>query len=80
MKPIHLFLLILVTISCKSQDNNHIITFNLKDLPKISEVKLSDLGFEDIEYIPLETNEQCIISKTSMKLELEMIYFLVKFI
>jgi hypothetical protein len=56
MKTIHLFLLIIVAISCKSQDNNKIITFNLKDLPKISEVKLSDLGFEDIEYILLETN------------------------
>lgn len=63
MKPIHLFLLILVTISCKSQDDNKIITFNLKELPKVTSVKLSDLGFVNIEYLPLETNEQCMIPR-----------------
>jgi hypothetical protein len=62
MKPIHFLLLLLLTVPCKSQENNLITTFNLKELPKISPVKLSDLGFVDIEYIPLETIEQSLIS------------------
>jgi hypothetical protein len=66
MKPTHLFLMILITLSCKSQDNNKIITFNLKELPKITSVKLSDLGFVDIEYIPLETKEQSLISRIDL--------------
>jgi hypothetical protein len=37
-------------------------TFNLTKLPKLMTVKLSDLGFVDIEYIPLETNKQSLIS------------------
>lgn len=41
---------------------NQIFTFNLTKLPDLSNVKLSDLGFVDIEYIPLETKEQSLIS------------------
>ena len=40
----------------------HIKAFSLSELPKLSNVKLSDLGFVDIEYIPLETKEQSLIS------------------
>jgi hypothetical protein len=57
----------LVAICCRntnSKDENQLKTFNLKELPKTTTVKLSDLGFVDIEYIPLETNEQSIISGT----------------
>jgi hypothetical protein len=61
----YLLFLSLFILSCKSQDNNQITTFNIKELPKIAEVKISDLGFVDIEYIPLETNEQCMISGTN---------------
>ena len=45
-------------------DDSAIVTFNLKKLPKVSNLKLSDLGFVDIEYIPLESNEQSMISGT----------------
>jgi hypothetical protein len=66
-----IFLKILIfsafAISCQNadkKDNNQLITFDLKELPEVTSVKLSDLGFTDIEYIPLETNEQSIISGT----------------
>ena len=45
-------------------DDSAIVTFNLKKLPKASNLKLSELGFVDIEYIPLESNDQCMISGT----------------
>lgn len=58
----------LFVISCRNAENkneNKVITFDLKELPKLTTVKLTDLGFVDIEYIPLETNEQSIISGTN---------------
>jgi len=54
-------------ISCQSAlmtDKDHIITFNLNKLPKASKVTLTDLGFEDIEYIPLEKNDQSLLKGT----------------
>jgi len=66
MKAIIKILLIpLIIVSCHSSINKEqsiIRTFDLKELPKISEVKLSDLGFVDIKYIPLETNDSCLFS------------------
>jgi hypothetical protein len=53
----------LFVISCQNSnysDKNQIITFDLKELTKITNIKLSDLKFDDIEYIPLETNEHCL--------------------
>jgi len=55
----------LLVISCQNSDNENISqikTFDLKELPKLTKVKLSDLGFTDIKYIPLETNEKSLIS------------------
>ncbi|MGE5458584.1 MAG: 6-bladed beta-propeller [Methanococcaceae archaeon] len=63
MKSILIFLTI-VSIGSVSVDDSSIVTFNLKELPKVSEIKLSELGFADIEYVPLESNEQCMISGT----------------
>jgi len=57
--------LCLVAFGCQSEQNkntNRIVTFNLKELPKLSTVKLSDLGFVDIEYVPLETTPKSAIS------------------
>jgi hypothetical protein len=61
--------LILVSIgygckNVKSANDSGIVTFDLKELPEISNVKLTDLGFTDIEYFPLETSEQSVISFT----------------
>jgi len=59
-------ILALFVISCQvtnNRDKNQIITFNLREFPKISTIKLSELGFVDIKYIPLETTDQSIISR-----------------
>ncbi len=61
---IRILIFSLLVISCKKEENR-ITTFDLKKLPKITNVKLSDLGFVDVEYIPLETNEQSMISSTN---------------
>ncbi len=62
---IYFFTLLIFLSNCKNISNREkrLITFDLKDLSKTTNVKLSDLGFTDIEYIPLETNEQCLISE-----------------
>jgi hypothetical protein len=68
MKILKVFLIIfLIGYSCKNVkhvDDSAIVTFDLKELPEISNLKLTDLGFVDIEYIPLETNAQSMISGT----------------
>jgi len=56
--------LCLTIISChnsKKKDQNPIKVFDLKELPNLSTLKLSDLGFVNIEYIPLETNEESML-------------------
>ena len=67
---IKMLIISLIIISCQSannKDKSQIRTFDLKELPKISEIKLSDLGFVDIEYIPLETNEQSAIGRFGLR-------------
>ncbi len=67
MRLIQFWLLCLFVLSCQNSVNdktNKLRTFDLKKLPELTRVKLSDLGFNDIEYIPLETNEQSVISYT----------------
>jgi hypothetical protein len=49
----------LFIIGCQNTNRNdgtQIVVFDLKELPRVTSLKLSDLGFRDIEYIPLETN------------------------
>ncbi len=63
-----ILILSLFVLSCNNvskMSENQITTFNLTELPKLTPLKLSDLGFIDIEYVPLETNEQSIISGTN---------------
>lgn len=62
VKILSILLLIINGQGTNDKDKNHIVTFNLKELPNTSEIKLSDLGFVDIEYIPMETNEQSFIT------------------
>ncbi len=67
---IKMLIISLIIISCQSANNkdiSQIITFDLTELPKISETKLSDLGFADIEYIPLETNEQSTMGRFGLR-------------
>ncbi len=60
----YFLVIFLMVISCHNTiDAQDLIkTFNLTKLPKQSNVKLSDLGFVDVEYIPLETKVQSLIS------------------
>jgi hypothetical protein len=51
-------------LCCKDVNNENkdqLIIFDLKKIPEIKHLKLSELGFEDIEYIPLETNERSML-------------------
>lgn len=59
MKNFIIFLILFsIGYSCKNVKNEDVsirAIFNLKDPPKITNVKLTDLRFVDIEYIPTET-------------------------
>jgi len=64
-KILQIIILVIFIASCQNsnkKDRNQIKTFDLKELPKLTLVKLSDLGFTDIEYIPFETSDQSLIS------------------
>jgi hypothetical protein len=78
MKQFYLLLLFLgqLFLSCctsKHEDRNQLLTFNLKELPKVTSVKLSDLGFEDIQYIPLETKDSCVIPSDDIFIPIKII-------
>jgi len=45
----------------KKTDESQLVLFNLTNFPAIGNVQLSDLGFYDIKYIPLETTEESMI-------------------
>ena len=66
MKAFNKILVLSIFIICCQNRNisaqYQIKTFDLTKLPKQSTIKLSDLGFVEIEYIPLETNAQSLIS------------------
>lgn len=58
-----ILILALCVFSCQNpKEINQITTFDLKVLPELTTVKLSDLGITDIEYIPLETNAQSVFT------------------
>ena len=63
-KILILYLIVLGCHNVSKKSENQITTFNLIELLKLTHLKLSDLGFIDIEYVTLETNEQSIISGT----------------
>jgi len=59
-----ILILLLSVIGCQNTVNNEekrLITFDLKTLPKVTTVTLSELGFKDIKYIPLETTDSSLI-------------------
>jgi hypothetical protein len=55
------YIAILWLISCSNEETDSLQSFNLKDLHILEEIKLSDLGIDQINYIPLETNDQALI-------------------
>lgn len=64
-----LSLVVLIHKGAYCQSENPLASYDLKDLPKITKVMLSDLGFIDIEYIPLESKEQSLIT------EIDLVFF-----
>jgi hypothetical protein len=62
---IRILLISSLVVNCTSRTqrlDNELITFDLNELPEIVNIKLSDLAFADVAYLPLQTTENCIIS------------------
>ena len=56
-----LFLFMLINSKCQiesAQERKRLVVFDLGEMSHLTAVRLSDLGFVDIEYIPLETTEK----------------------
>ncbi|MBN2632406.1 MAG: 6-bladed beta-propeller [Bacteroidales bacterium] len=59
-----LLLLPAVFTSCKnsnSESEKSLLIYDLKELPRQTTLKLSDLSVKDIQYLPLETTEESVI-------------------
>ena len=65
-KPKILIIILLISYVYVVDGQDGIKTFNLTKLSAPSAVRLSDLGFAEVNYIPLETKEQCLISDINM--------------
>jgi hypothetical protein len=53
-----------IIFSCKNENNksnDQLKVFDLMKIPEAIDIKLSDLGFVNIEYIPLETKEESML-------------------
>ncbi|MCC7575512.1 MAG: 6-bladed beta-propeller [Methanomethylovorans sp.] len=57
-----IFFLLTISTPDTIEAQDPIKTYSLTKLPKLTTTKLSDLKFVDIEYIPLETNKQSLMS------------------
>jgi hypothetical protein len=53
---------LIIGLDANCQSESRLVSYDLKDLPKITKVMLSDLGFVDIKYIPLESKDQSLIT------------------
>ncbi|MBG0860414.1 MAG: 6-bladed beta-propeller [Bacteroidales bacterium] len=76
-----ILLSLIVIIGCQNVNrtiNNNLKTFALKDFTKTTEVKLSDLGFVDIKYIPLETNEYSLVPRI-LDIKIDSSFYLIQF-
>jgi hypothetical protein len=70
-----------VVIACqdvKNDNRNELITIKLKELTDTSVVTLSDLGFDNINYIPLETKEYSLIPDIR-EIKFDTGFFLIKY-
>lgn len=65
MKKATLFLTVLLIIACQNDNklSSDLLTYDLTDLSEATEIKLSELGAEDIKYIPLETDSGSLMFK-----------------
>ncbi len=65
MKIFTLIIAISLFIGCqnkKANIKNNLVVFDLQNLNEKSKAKLSDLGVDNIQYIPLQTDTNCLIS------------------
>lgn len=62
MRSLIVSLVLFIMLGCNNNESSNIKSFNLEELPEITSPKLSDFGFIDIEYIPLETNQRSQLS------------------
>lgn len=65
-KPKILIIILFISYVYVVDGQDRIKTFNLTKLSAPSAVRLSDLGFAEIDYIPLETKEQSLISDINL--------------
>ncbi|MFH0842573.1 MAG: 6-bladed beta-propeller [Bacteroidota bacterium] len=68
-EPLIIFIVLVLIICCsrsKSSEKEELRIFNITEKPKISEIKLSTLGFYDIEYIPLESTDSSMFKGINM--------------
>jgi len=71
----------IVVIGCQNANrtiNNNLKTFALNDFTKTTKVNLSNLGFVNIEYIPLETNEYSLVPRI-LDIKVDSGFYLIKF-
>ncbi len=61
---IEIIILVLIFSNCQRQNTtyNSLTRFNIVDLNKSSIVKLSELDVNDVQYVPLQTDTNCLIS------------------
>ena len=57
---------------------DEIVVYDLKVLPKTTQIRLSELGFIDIKYVPLETTEKSIINKIN-EIKVGSGFFIIKY-
>jgi len=71
---------LIIATSCQNSNRkaDQLIKFDLNELPNTSQVRLSDLGCTDIEYLPLETNELCMIPRIN-DIRIGKDYFIIHF-
>jgi len=65
-KPKILIIILLISYVCLVDGQEGIKTFNLTKLSAPSVVRLSDLGFVEVDYVPLETKNQSLISDINL--------------
>ena len=71
---------LIIATSCQNSNRkaDQLIKFDLNELPNTSQIRLSDLGCTDIEYLPLETNELCMIPRIN-DIRIGKDYFIIHF-
>ena len=62
VKTKYFLILLLVFVGCTKTGNLHLPSYSIEQFPEPVELKLTELGVYDIQYIPLETNTNSLFS------------------